>query len=41
MDQDPAVKEGIFLYEAHSCRSFIGDCLPAEEITDEKSRADL
>ena len=36
MDQDPAVKEGIFVYEAHPCRSFPGDCLPAEEIGDEK-----
>ena len=36
MDQDPAVKEGIFVYEAHPCRSFPGDCLPVEERTDEK-----
>ena len=44
MDQDPAVKEGIFVYEAHTCRGFPGDCLPGEEIGDEKSskgRADL
>ena len=32
MDQDPAVKEGILVYEAHPCRSFPGDCLPEEEI---------
>ena len=36
MDQDPAVKEGIFVYEAHPCRSFPGDCLPEEESADEK-----
>ena len=36
MEQDPAVKEGIFLYEAHPCRGFPGDCLPGEEIRDEK-----
>jgi len=44
MDQDPAVKEGILVYEAHPCRSFPGDCLPEEEIGDEKGgkgRADL
>jgi len=43
MDQDPAVKEGILVYEAHPCRSFPGDCLPGEEIGDEnsgKERAD-
>ncbi len=28
MDQDPAVKEGVFVYEAHPCRSFPEDCLP-------------
>ena len=38
MDQDPAVKEGIFVYEAHPCRSFPGDCLPEEEIRDENVR---
>ena len=38
MDQDPAVKEGIFAYEAHPCRSFPGDCLPGEEIGDENMR---
>jgi len=38
MDQDPAVKEGIFIYEAHPCRSFSGDCLPGEEIGDENMR---
>ena len=36
MDQDPAIKEGIFVYEAHPCRSFPGDCLPGEEIGDHK-----
>lgn len=44
MDQDPAVKEGIFVYKAHPCRSFSGDCLPAEEIGDDnggKGGADL
>ncbi len=43
MDQDPAVKEGVLVYEAHPCRSFPGDCLPGEEIGDEnsgKERAD-
>ena len=38
MDQDPAVKEGILIYEAHPCRSFPGDCLPEEEIGDENMR---
>jgi len=28
MDEDPAVKEGIFVYEVLSCRSFPGDSLP-------------
>lgn len=28
MDEDPGVKEGLFVYEAHDCRSFPGDCLP-------------
>lgn len=28
MDDDPAVLEGIFIYEVHPCRSFPGDCLP-------------
>ncbi len=28
MDQDPAVKAGIFVYELHTCRGFPGDCLP-------------
>jgi hypothetical protein len=28
MDGDPGVKEGIFVYEIHKCRSFPGDCLP-------------
>lgn len=28
MDEDPAVKEGIFVYEIHACRSFPGDSLP-------------
>jgi hypothetical protein len=28
MEDDPGVKEGIFLYEVHECRSFPGDCLP-------------
>jgi hypothetical protein len=27
MDDDPAVKEGIFTYEIHNARSFPGDCL--------------
>ena len=38
MEQDPGVKEGIFIYEAHPCRSFPGNCLPAEEIGDENMR---
>ena len=29
MDEDPGVKEGVFLYEIHACRSFPGDGLPA------------
>jgi hypothetical protein len=28
MDEDPAVKEGIFIYEVHQCRSFPGSALP-------------
>ena len=28
MDQDPGVKEGVFTYEIHPCRSFPGDRLP-------------
>jgi hypothetical protein len=28
MDEDPAVKAGIFTFEIHSCRSFPGDMLP-------------
>ena len=28
MDDDPGVKEGVFVYEIHTCRSFPGDCLP-------------
>ncbi|MCK9442049.1 MAG: hypothetical protein M0Q13_11590 [Methanothrix sp.] len=28
MDGDPAVKEGVFVYEIHACRSFPGDSLP-------------
>ena len=28
MDEDPGVKEGIFVYEIHWCRSFPGDFLP-------------
>ena len=29
MDEDPGVKAGVFVYEAHPCRSFPGDSLPA------------
>jgi hypothetical protein len=28
MDEDPGVREGVFVYEIHQCRSFPGDCLP-------------
>lgn len=28
IDEDPAVKAGIFTYEIHPCRSFPGDMLP-------------
>ncbi len=28
MDDDPGVKAGVFIYEAHECRSFPGDSLP-------------
>jgi hypothetical protein len=28
MDQDPGVQAGVFIYEAHLCRSFPGDSLP-------------
>ena len=27
MDEDPCVKEGIFIYEIHECKSFPGDQL--------------
>jgi hypothetical protein len=27
MDDDPGVKAGVFVYEAHPCRSFPGDAL--------------
>ena len=30
------MKEGIFVYEAHPCRGFPGDCLPAKVIGDRK-----
>ena len=29
MDEDPGVKAGIFVYEAHICRGFPGECLPS------------
>ena len=28
MDGDAGVREGVFVYEIHACRSFPGDCLP-------------
>ena len=28
MDEDPAIREGIFTYELHASRSFPGDMLP-------------
>jgi len=28
MEEDPGVKEGVFIYELHPCRSFPGDKLP-------------
>jgi hypothetical protein len=28
MDEDPGVKEGVFIYEVHPARSFPGDTLP-------------
>jgi len=28
MEDDPGVKEGVFVYEIHPCRSFPGDRLP-------------
>ncbi len=28
MDEDPGVREGVFVHEIHPCRSFPGDCLP-------------
>jgi len=28
MDEDPGVKEGVFVYEVHACRGIPGDCLP-------------
>jgi hypothetical protein len=32
MNEDPAVKEGVFVYEIHACRSFPGDSLPEQNI---------
>jgi hypothetical protein len=29
MDGDPGVQAGVFVYEAHPCRGFPGDALPA------------
>jgi hypothetical protein len=29
MDEDPGVQAGVFVYEAHPCRAFPGDSLPA------------
>jgi len=26
MDEEPGVKEGVFIYEVHPCRSFPGEC---------------
>jgi hypothetical protein len=28
MEEDPGVREGVFIYELHPCRSFPGDKLP-------------
>lgn len=28
MDEDPAIKEGVLVYEVLDCQSFPGDCLP-------------
>jgi hypothetical protein len=28
MEEDPGVRAGVFVYEAHPCRSFPGDSLP-------------
>lgn len=28
MDEDPAVKAGVLVYETHTCRGFPGSCLP-------------
>ncbi len=28
MDEDPAVKTGVLIYEIHPCRGFPGSCLP-------------
>jgi hypothetical protein len=28
MDEDPAVKAGVLIYETHACRGFPGDSLP-------------
>ena len=28
MDEDPAVKAGVLIYEIHPCRSFPGSCIP-------------
>lgn len=28
MDEDPGVRQGVFVYEVHPCRGFPGDKLP-------------
>ena len=33
MDEDPGVQAGVFVYEAHVCRSFPGDSLPPKDPT--------
>jgi hypothetical protein len=33
MDEDPVVKEGLFVYEVHDCRSFPGSLLVIDQLT--------
>jgi hypothetical protein len=33
MDNDPAIRAGVLSYEVHPVRSFPGDCLPGDSVT--------
>jgi hypothetical protein len=38
MDEDPAVKKGVFIYEIHACRSSPSDSLPERKIMHKAAR---